>query len=111
MTLVITAVVIVIVLAMLYFAARRHITLCELSITKGKITVARGGISPAVLSDLRDVVRRARVKSGTVRILRAKDHARIEASRDLDRAALQAMRNIVGTVSLAKLATGAGKRR
>jgi len=111
MPLVVTATLIVVVLGLLYFVARRDITLCELSITKKSgLVVVRGGIAPAVLSDLRDVVRRARLKSGTVRILRAKDRARIEASREVSADALQAIRNVVGTVSLAKLAAGKNKR-
>ena len=109
MTLVVTATITLLALALLFFAARRDITLCELEIAKGELVVVRGGLSPKVLSDLKDVARRGRIKRGSVRILRAKDRARVEASDDIPHEHLQTMRNVVGTVSLEKLLAGAKK--
>ena len=109
MTLVITGAIILLALTGLFFAARRDITLCELEIAKSEVVVVRGGISPRVLSDLQDVARRGRIKHGTVRILRAKDRARVEASDDIPKEQVQTIRNVVGAVSLQKLLAGAVK--
>jgi hypothetical protein len=109
MTLVVTATITLLALALLFFAARRDITLCELEIARGELVVVRGGISPKVLGDLQDVARRGRIKRGSVRILRAKDRARVEASDDIAHEHLQTLRNVVGSVPLAKLMAGATK--
>jgi hypothetical protein len=115
MTLVVTATITLLALALLFFATRRDITLCELEIAKGEVVVVRGGISPRVLGDLQDVARRARIKRGSIRILRAKDRARLEASDDIAKEHLQTLRNVVGSVPLDKLLAGAkrggGKRK
>jgi hypothetical protein len=102
---------ILVFLAALWFSARRDITVCVLEVRDGEISVVEGAISPRVLSDLRDVVRRPRVKSATVRILRAKDYGRAEASGKLTGEQLQQVRNIVGSVNIAKLSNGKVKSR
>lgn len=98
-------------LAALWFAARRDITVCILRVDNGQIAIADGTISPRVLSDLRDVVRRPAVKSATVRILRGKDHASVEVSGKLTSDQVQQLRNIVGSIPIAKLATGKVKSK
>lgn len=109
MTLLVTAGITLLALLALFFAAKRDITLCEIEIEKGELFVVRGGLSPKVLGDLRDVVKRARVKHATVRVLRVKDHARVEASSGLSQEHLQTVRNVVTGVPLAKLLAGARK--
>ena len=109
MTLVVTATITLLALGLLFFAARRDITLCELEIARGELVVVRGGISPRILGDLQDVARRGRIKRGSVRILGAKDRARLEASDDIPHEHLQTMRNVIGTVPLEKLLAGATK--
>jgi hypothetical protein len=98
-------------LAALWFAARRDITVCVLQVEDGKMSIVSGTISPRVLSDLRDVVGRPRVKSASVRILRAKDRATVEASGKLTSDQVQQLRNIVGSIPIAKLANGSPKAR
>ncbi len=98
-------------LAALWVAARRDITICILQIQNGEMAVVQGAISPRVLSDLRDVVRRPTVKSATVRIVRAKDHASLQATGKLSADQVQQLRNIVGSIPVAKLANGKGKSR
>lgn len=107
MIIAVTAAVTLLALLVLFFAARRDITICELEIVKGDLFVVSGGIAPSILSDMRDVVRRERIKHATLRVLRAKDRARVEASDELSPAQIQTFRNIVGHVALAKLLAGA----
>ena len=69
-------------LLLVWGSSRGAITIATLEIRNGKVEVTRGGISPRVLGDLRDIAARPRVKSATVRILRAKDRARVEIRGD-----------------------------
>lgn len=89
-------------LALLWLSARRAITICVLRVDAGQIVVAEGGITPRILSDLRDVVRHPRVKSARVRITRNRERAAVEAN-GLTHDQLQRFRNIVGSVPVAKL--------
>jgi hypothetical protein len=66
----VTAGVTLVALLMLFLSARRDITLCELELEGGDLVVVRGGLAPSVLSDMRDVVRRERIKSGRLRVMR-----------------------------------------
>jgi len=83
--------------------ARAAITIAVANIDDGKLTVTRGRLSSRVLGDLRDVVSRPKVKRATVRILRAKDRARLEVEGDVSEQQLQRLRNIVGNVPMAQL--------
>src|SRR5215472_5129079 len=98
-------------LALLWFAARGAITLCILEVHNGEIVVSRGHLAPRVLADLRDVVRRPRVRRATLRLVREREAAALRASGDLSEQQLQQLRNIVGNVPLAKLTTGRGKKK
>jgi hypothetical protein len=90
-------------LALLWFAARGAITLCIAEVRDGKLEVTHGGLAPRILADLGDVLSRPRVERATLRIVRARGHAKVEASGDLTAAQLQQLRNVVGSVPLAKL--------
>ena len=72
----------------------------------GEVTVTQGGLSPRILGDLRDVLSRPRVKRATVRIVRAKDRARLEVAGEVSEQQLQRLRNIVGNVPVAQIARG-----
>jgi HAMP domain-containing protein len=87
----------------LYWAARNAITICVIEVERGKLRVKRGGIAPRVLADIGDVVRRPRVKRATIRIVRERGFARLHMSGDLGDAQMQQLRNVVGSVPLAKL--------
>ncbi|MEO6575493.1 MAG: DUF3634 family protein [Polyangiaceae bacterium] len=91
-------------LAALWFAARRDITVCVARVTDGKLTVVRGAIAPRILADLGDVVRRPRAGSAEIRILRDGGLAKVEITGSLTPAQVQQVRNVVGSVPLAKLA-------
>jgi hypothetical protein len=90
-------------LLLVWASARAAITIATLEIRDGKVEVTRGGISPRVLGDLRDIAARPRVKSASVRILRAKDRARVEVSGDISEQQVQRVRNVVGNVPVAQL--------
>jgi hypothetical protein len=55
-------------------------------------------------------VRRPKVKGATLRILREKGHARLEARGDFSEEQLQRLRNVIGTIPLAQLTRKQGKR-
>ena len=99
-------------LLLLWFAARGAITLCVAEVREGKLEVTHGGLAPRILADLGDVVRRPRVERATLRILRSRGHAEVQASGDLTEAQRQQLRNVIGSVPLAKLsnARAQGKR-
>ncbi len=90
-------------LGILWFAARGAITVAIAEVREGKLELTHGDLSPRVLSDLKDVVKRPKVGQGTVRVLRRKDRASVEARGDFSDAQLQQLRNVVGTVPIAKL--------
>jgi hypothetical protein len=91
-------------LMLVWANSRAAITIAVAEIDDGRLTVTRGALSSRVLQDLRDVVSRPRVKHATVRILRAKDRARLEVEGDVPEQQLQRLRNIVGNVPVAQLA-------
>ena len=88
---------------LLYWSARNAVTICVIEVERGKLRVARGGIAPRVLADVGDVVRRPRVTRATIRIVRERGFARVHPSGDLSDAQVQQLRNVIGSVPLAKL--------
>ena len=100
-----------IALALLWYAARGAITVCIAEIREGKLELTHGAISPRVLADMKDIVRRPRVGRGTVRVVRARTHATVQAKGDFSEAQVQQLRNVVGSVPLAKLVNAPSKKR
>ena len=90
-------------LAALYVAASRAITVAELAIEDGALRVVRGGIAPPILSDLRDVAKRPPVRRATIRIVRASGLAEVRITGDVSPEQAQRIRNVVGSVPLARL--------
>jgi hypothetical protein len=90
-------------MTVLWFATRSAITICFAEIEKGKVRVVRGGIAPRVLDDVKDVVKRARVKAATMRIVRSRGRAQVELQGDVLPDVAQQIRNVVGSVPFAKL--------
>ena len=90
-------------LVLLWLASRAAITVCLAQVRDGKLEITRGWIAPRVLGDMRDVVKKPRVKRATIRVVRSRDRARVEASGDLSDAQVQRLRNVIGTRSLAEL--------
>jgi uncharacterized protein DUF3634 len=90
-------------LLLVWANARAAITIAVAEIRNGKIELTRGALSPRVLDDLRDVVLRPPIKSASLRIVRAKDRARIEVRGKVSEQQLQRLRNVVGNVRVAQL--------
>ena len=97
------AVLTAVALGILWVAARGAITVAIAQVREGKLELTHGDLSPRVLSDLKDIVRKPKVAHGTVRVLRKRDHATVEAQGDFTDAQIQQLRNVVGTVPMAKL--------
>jgi len=87
----------------LWISARAAITIAVLRVDDGRVTVTKGGLAPRVLADVRDVVARPSVSSATLRIVRSRGHARLDASGALSDQHLQRLRNVIGSVPMAKL--------
>jgi hypothetical protein len=90
-------------LLLVWANARAAITIAVAEVRNGKLEMTRGGLSPRVLDDLRDVVARPRVKSATLRIVRQKDRARVEVHGEISEQQMQRLRNVVGNVPLKQL--------
>jgi hypothetical protein len=89
--------------------SRSAITIAIAEIRNGELELTRGKLSPRILGDLRDVASRPRIETATLRIVRAKDHARVEVHGKVSEQQVQRLRNVVGSVHLAQL-VNAGKR-
>jgi hypothetical protein len=96
-------------LAVLYVAASRAVTVAELSITRGVVRVVRGGIAPPVLADLRDVAKAPPIAELEVKIVRASGRAEVRFNGQISDAQAQRIRNVIGSVPLARL-TNARRR-
>jgi hypothetical protein len=94
----------------LWRSARAAVTICVLEVASGKVQIAKGALSPRVLSDVQEIVRRPKVKSATIRLVRAKDFAQIEATGTLSAEQLQQLRNLIGNTPVAKLTGGRAAR-
>ena len=88
----------------------RSLTLFVLNIEAGKVTLVRGGIPPALLDEIRDIVRIGRVEHGTIRVVKDGGDAKLVCSPDIDEATVQRIRNVLGRFPAATLRT-AGPRR
>jgi hypothetical protein len=97
------AIGVTILLLLVWANARSAITIAVAEIRDGKVEITRGGVSPRVLGDIRDIAARPRIASATVRILRAKDRARVEVSGKVSDVQVQRIRNVVGNVPVAQL--------
>ena len=85
-----------IVLGVLYWRAREAITICVIRVTDGRAKIARGGMAPRVFADLADVI-------GRPRVVRNRGYAKVEIEGDVSAAQRQQLRNVIGSVPLAKL--------
>jgi hypothetical protein len=91
------------VLALLV-AARRALTVCVIDVRSGQARVVRGGLARGVLTDVEDVVARPAIARATLRIVRSQGHAQLEIEGDVSDVQQQRLRNVIGSVPLAKLA-------
>lgn len=93
----------------LYVASRRAITIAELEIDHGTLRVVRGGVVPPVLADLRDIARTPPIERAHIRILRSSGRAEVVVRGNVSATQAQRIRNVVGSVPLARLVNAARK--
>jgi uncharacterized protein DUF3634 len=90
-------------LVALYLSARAGITICVLDVVEGKVFVRRGGLVSRIRADIEDVVARPKIERATLRIVRDRGRAVLEVKGAVSAAQQQQLRNVVGSVPLAKL--------
>ncbi len=110
MELIIIFIALVAAAAGLFFIARNATTVCVIEIEAGKARIVRGAIAPRVLADIGDVIRRPKVRAANVRITRDRGRAAIAMKGTLTEAQEQQLRNVIGSVPLAKLVNARRKR-
>ena len=98
-------------MALLWASARAATTVCVLEIRDGKVEVKSGGLAPRILSDVKDIARRPRIAQATLRVSRDRDRAALSVRGHVSEAQEQQLRNVVGSVPLAKVAAGKKRRR
>jgi Protein of unknown function (DUF3634) len=105
MELVVVAVV-ALALVALWASARNATTVCVLEVVAGEVRVRRGGLAPRILADIGDVAARPRIERATLRVVRERGHAALEVDGTVPPAQMQQLRNVLGSVPLAKLVNG-----
>ena len=92
------------VLAALFFfvLVPRMNELFLVSVREGEVLVVRGRVPAALLHDIADVVRRARLRRGTIRAVRESGHSRLVTS-GIDDGTTQRLRNTFGTHPIQRL--------
>jgi hypothetical protein len=96
---------VVVALLALFFVARRATTVCALSVRNGTVEKTYGDLAPGILGDLRDVLAAPRTSHGTIRITRSGGRAQVTLRGKFTDAQAQQVRNVVGSVPLARLAS------
>jgi hypothetical protein len=81
----------------------RTLTLFELGIKGGRVELVRGGIPPALLTEIREIVRIGEIERGTIRVVKDAGEARVVCSPEIDDATIQRIRNVMGRFPIAKL--------
>lgn len=84
-------------------ASARANELFYLSVRHGEVLVVRGRVPPRLLSDIRDVVGRAAVKSASIRAVKESGAARLSVSGEVDANIAQRLRNVFGLYPIASL--------
>ncbi len=104
------AAAVAIVLVALYVSARAAITICVLDVVAGRVFVRRGGLAPRIRADIEDVVARPKIERATLRIVRDRGRAVLAVKGAIPAAQQQQLRNVVGSVPLAKLMNARARR-
>ncbi len=78
-------------IALVVWAARRHTEVFHARIESGRVTIVRGKVAPAFMTDLRDLSRG--VERGEVRAIREGGESRLVVSSSIDERTAQRLRN------------------
>lgn len=81
----------------------RQSTMFVLSVRDGRVLVVRGGVPTGFLSEARDVIGRARIRSGTIRAQKTENACRLTFSGAIDEGTQQRLRNVFGRFPAAQL--------
>ena len=85
-------------------------TICVLTVSRGELRVRHGDLAPRILQDLRDITARPKVMRGEIRITRSRGMAEVALRGPFSAAQAQQVRNVVGSVPLARLASARASR-
>lgn len=85
------------------FVLWRTLTFFELSFAAGNVTLVRGAIPPALLDEIRDIVKIGKVDHGTIRVVKDSGDAKVVCSPELDDATIQRIRNVLARFPASKL--------
>jgi hypothetical protein len=81
-----------------------------LEVVAGQVFIRRGGLAPRIRADIEDIVARPKIERATLRISRDRGAAVLVVKGAVSAAQLQQLRNVVGSVPLAKLPNSGGRR-
>ncbi len=96
-------------IAALIYSARRHAELFVVRVQGGQSRFMRGRIPSQLLSDITDVVKRAKVESANIHVVAEGGEPRVVAP-ELSPGTLQQLRNVVGTYKVAQIRAGTRPR-
>lgn len=88
------------------FAMRRANELFALSARAGKLELLRGRLSPALFSEFADIARRERLDGTEIRVLSESGAPRLTFMGPENRAAEQALRNVLGRYPVSQIRAG-----
>ncbi len=86
---------------------RRAGELFVLRVSSGQVTHVRGKVPKRVLDELTEVLRRARLESAELRVVREQGRPALRTNRALPEDVLQQLRNVLGRYRLPELRAGA----
>jgi hypothetical protein len=94
----------------LWLSARNATTVCVLEVTAGNVVVRWGGLAPRILADIGDVASHPAIARATLRIVREGGRAVLHVRGAVSPEQMQQLRNVIGSVPLAKLANARRRR-
>jgi hypothetical protein len=94
------------VVVAIWLFLRRANELCAIRVTSGTSELVRGRAPARFLSDVGDIVERARLDRATVRVVSESGSPRLVANDDLPDAVAQQLRNAAGQHTVAQFRTG-----
>ena len=88
------------------YALRRANELFALSARAGRLELTRGRLSPALLSEFRDIAQREQLDNAEIRVLSESGSPRLVLSGAVNPALEQALRNVLGRYPVAQIRAG-----
>lgn len=98
------------VFGLFWLSLRHHHELFYIRVESSQVTLKRGGAPPRLLADLKDVVKREKLRSGEIRVV-VEGGAPHVLTQGLSPGVTQQVRNVVGTFKLATLRSASQKGR